>query len=70
MIAAIILYLVIMGIIVGLRPSVIYNRDGSLRQFGLGRGETMFPLWIIGILVAVVVGFIYSLIGGLAITID
>jgi multisubunit Na+/H+ antiporter MnhC subunit len=67
---AIILYLVVMGVIVVMRPPIAYNQDGSLKRFGLGKNETMFPLWIIAILVAVVVGFIYSLISGSATLID
>lgn len=66
MVPAILLYLVVMGVIVALRPPIAYNQDGSLKQFGLGKNETMFPLWVIAILVAVVVGFVYSLVSGSA----
>ena len=67
---AILLYLVVMGVIVALRPSIAYNQDGSLKRFGLGKNETMFPLWVIAILVAVVIGFVYSLVSGSATLID
>ena len=70
MIPAILLYLVVMGVIVAIRPPMAYSSDGSLRRFGLGKNETMFPLWIIAILVAVVVGFVYSLVSGSATLID
>jgi hypothetical protein len=70
MIPAILLYLVVMGVIVAMRPPIAYNQDGSLRRFGLGKNETMFPLWIIAILVAVVIGFVYSLVSGSATLID
>jgi multisubunit Na+/H+ antiporter MnhC subunit len=70
MVPAILLYLVVMGVIVAMRPPISYNQDGSLKRFGLGKHETMFPLWIVAILVAVVVGFVYSLVSGSATLIE
>ena len=37
-----------------LKPSIIYNSDGSLRQFGIGyRKKTVVPLWLVVILLAI-----------------
>jgi len=37
-----------------LKPSIVYNPDGSLRQFGIGyRKKTVVPLWLVVILVAI-----------------
>jgi len=69
MIEAVLLYLVVMFAYVAIRPSLSYDGDGNLKEFGFGRGgdgRTMFPLWIVAILIGVLVAFIYSLFGGLA----
>ena len=44
---SVILYLVFMGILITLKPTHIYNSDGSLKQFGTGSNKTLFPLWLI-----------------------
>lgn len=37
-----------------LKPSIIYNSDGSLRQFGIGyRKKTVVPLWLVVILISI-----------------
>lgn len=37
-----------------LKPSFIYNNDGSLRQFGVGRKlSTVFPSWLIAIIMGI-----------------
>lgn len=73
MIEAVLLYLVVMFAYIAIRPSLSYDGNGNLKEFGFGgggRGEgdgkTMFPLWIVAILVGVLVAFLYSLFGGLA----
>jgi hypothetical protein len=73
MIEAVLLYLVVMFAYVAIRPSLSYDSDGNLKEFGFGggRGEgdgrTIFPLWIVAILIGVLVAFLYSLFGGLAV---
>jgi hypothetical protein len=45
---AIILFLIGFFILYLIKPTIIYNRDGSLRQFGVGyRKKTVFPMWLI-----------------------
>jgi len=67
MLAAVILYCVVMFAYVAIQPSVSYDDKGNLKQFGFSdKNKTIFPLWIVGILVAVIIGFLYSLFGGLA----
>jgi hypothetical protein len=37
------------------KPSMIYAKDGSIRQFGIGyRQKTVVPLWFVVLLVAAV----------------
>ena len=36
------------------KPSFIYKRDGSLRQFGIGyKQKTVLPIWLIAIVLAI-----------------
>jgi len=48
------LYVIIFGVIVFLKPSFLYNVDGSLREFGLGSNKkTVLPVWLVSILTAI-----------------
>ena len=41
-----------------LKPSFVYNKDGSFREFGVGyRHKTVIPIWLVSI-----VGFYFSLV--------
>ena len=44
---AFVIYLILMAIIIILKPSHMYNTDGTLKQFGSGPTKTLFPLWFI-----------------------
>jgi hypothetical protein len=49
--------LVFIAIFVGmnwLKPAILYKRDGSLREFGLGKKhKTIVPIWLATLLLAV-----------------
>lgn len=50
---AISIFIVVYASINVLKPGFMYNRDGSLRQFGVGRKfNTVVPAWLVSILVA------------------
>lgn len=49
-----------------LRPSITFDKYGQPRPFGTSKYQTLFPLWIIAILFATILGFIYSLVSGSA----
>jgi hypothetical protein len=37
-----------------LEPSFLYNLDGSLKQFGLGRkNHTVIPVWLVSLILAI-----------------
>ena len=37
-----------------IKPTFLYNDDGSFRQFGLGyRHKTVIPMWIMAIVLAI-----------------
>ena len=61
---SVVIFLVIFGIFQMIKPSFLYNNDGSLREFGVGyKNKTILPLWlfsiVLGILTYVLV--LYSL---------
>lgn len=37
-----------------LEPSFLYNKDGSLREFGIGKQKkTIIPIWFVSIVLAI-----------------
>jgi hypothetical protein len=51
---SILLFLVLFTLINIIKPSFIYNKDGSLREFGLGRKKrTIIPLWLMSIILGI-----------------
>ena len=66
MILAILLYAIFMGTYVFMRPSLSYTTKGQLRTFGMGPSQTLFPLWVVSLLSATIIAFIYSLFNGSA----
>tara|TARA_X000000950_G_C13756080_1_gene594791 strand:- start:712 stop:894 length:183 start_codon:yes stop_codon:yes gene_type:complete len=47
------LYLIIVGAIVFLNPKFLYDKEGKVKIFGMGDNKTLFPLWLIIFVVAV-----------------
>jgi hypothetical protein len=59
---AVILFLIIFGLIQILRPSCFYNKDGSIREFGIGyKNKTIFPIWLLSLILGILcyLGVIY-----------
>ena len=51
---AILLFIGIFFMIQQFKPSFIYKKDGSLRQFGLGtRKKTVIPIWFLTLILAI-----------------
>ena len=51
---SILIFMMVFLMINFLKPSIVYNPDGSLRQFGIGyRKKTVVPLWLVVILLAI-----------------
>jgi hypothetical protein len=52
--ASIVVFLLVFGFIQMLKPSFLYNRDGSLREFGVGyRNKTILPMWLLSIVLGI-----------------
>lgn len=51
---SIILFLVIFGTIQFLKPPFLYNKDGSVREFGIGyKNKTILPIWLLSIVLGI-----------------
>jgi hypothetical protein len=50
---SILMYICIYMFIMYLKPSFIFNKNGSLREFGIGsRNKTIIPIWFLAIFIA------------------
>ena len=51
---SIVIFLVIFCIFQIIKPSFLYNKDGSLREFGVGyKNKTILPLWLFSIILGI-----------------
>jgi hypothetical protein len=51
---AIILFVVIFGIIQTMKPGFLYNKDGSVKEFGVGyKNKTIFPIWLLSLVLGI-----------------
>ena len=52
---AIILFVIMFGIIIMIKPAFLYNKDGSVREFGVGyRNKTILPIWLLSLILGIV----------------
>lgn len=50
---SVILFVLIFLAISHIKPNFLYNKDGTLRDFGLGyRNKTVIPMWLLVIILA------------------
>ena len=51
---AIILFITIFGSIQMMKPACFYNKDGSIREFGIGyRNKTILPIWLLSLVLGI-----------------
>ncbi len=51
---SIVLFIIIFGSIQMMKPACFYNRDGSIREFGIGyRNKTILPIWLLSLLLGI-----------------
>ena len=52
---SIILFVFIFGLIVMIKPAFLYNRDGSVREFGIGyKNKTILPIWLLSLILGII----------------
>jgi len=48
------LFLVLFTLVHLLKPGLVYEKDGSFRDFGVGyRHKTVIPIWVVSIVLAI-----------------
>jgi hypothetical protein len=51
---SVMLFVIIFGTIQMMKPACFYNRDGSIREFGIGyRNKTILPIWLSSLLLGI-----------------
>lgn len=55
-------FLLLMVLIVVSKPSMIFNREGSLKQFGIGEEKTMFSLGVLTVVLAILSFYTFCII--------
>jgi len=52
---AVLLFVIIFGFIQFLKPACFYNKDGSIREFGVGyKNKTILPIWLLSIVLGII----------------
>jgi len=52
--AAIISFVLIFGSSQIMKPACFYNKDGSIREFGVGyRNKTILPIWLLSLILGI-----------------
>lgn len=56
---SIVIFLFVYAITISVKPQFIFNKDGSVKNFGLGyNNKTVIPLWLIVIIFSIIIYFI------------
>ena len=51
---ALILYIILYGLLILSKPHLIYNKNGTLRNFGIGySSRSVLPIWLLSIIIAI-----------------
>jgi len=52
---SIILFVLMFGLIVMIKPAFLYNKDGSIREFGIGyKNKTILPIWLLSLILGII----------------
>lgn len=47
---SVVLFIIIFSVIQLMKPACFYNKDGSIREFGIGyRNKTILPIWLLSL---------------------
>lgn len=59
---AILFYILLLLLFVSIKPTLIFNQDGSLKTFGLEDEETLFSLGVFTVIIAILSFYTFCLI--------
>lgn len=51
---SVILFVIVFGSIQLMKPACLYNKNGSIREFGIGyKNKTILPIWLLSLLLGI-----------------
>ena len=51
---SVVLFIIIFVFIQMMKPVCFYNKDGSIREFGVGyKNKTIFPIWLLSLILGI-----------------
>lgn len=59
---AVLFYVLLIMLIILAKPSMMFEADGSIKQFGVGEDKTMFSVGVFSVILAVVSYYIFCLV--------
>jgi hypothetical protein len=59
---ALLLYVIVIGAIIFINPKFMYDKEGKIKIFGLGDNKTLFPLWLVIFVIAVLCYYIAEIL--------
>lgn len=59
---SVLFYILVMMLIIVSKPSVIFERDGSIKPFGVGIDKTMFSMGVFAVVGAVISFYVFCII--------
>lgn len=59
---SVVFYILVMMLIIVSKPSVIFERDGSIKPFGVGIDKTMFSMGVFAVVGAIISFYMFCII--------
>jgi hypothetical protein len=59
---ALILYAFTLFVLFTLKPSYAYKEDGNMKVWGIGDNKTMFPIYIVAMIISIIGLFVLNII--------
>ena len=59
--SAVLLYLLLISFIIYKKPRLAFTSNGNIKKFGIGKKKTIYPLWLIVIMISVVSYYVISI---------
>ena len=56
------IYLIVIGALVFINPQFFYDKQGKVKIFGIGDNKTLFPLWLIIFVLAIICYYVAEIL--------
>ena len=51
---SLVLYALVLFVLFNIKPSFSFNEEGEMKQWGIGKEKTMFPVYVVAMLISIV----------------